>query len=663
MSNQQLIALATILILGSITSPAAGKARHPLDPLDAKEIQAAVETVRQSGKVSEHILFPLISLDEPAKELVHNFKPGMPWIRRAFVVAYDRVRNETFEGIIDLTERAVVSWRHLPGAQPAVLTEEFLIAQDLVRAHAGWQEAVRKRGIHDFENVQIDGWAPGPLGSTGAPAGARILRAVSYYRGKGRNPYAKPIEGVIAVVDLNRRQVVEVIDTGVRPLPQQSFEFEARTVGKHRARSKPLMVVQPSGKNFSINGQEVAWENWRFRYALHPREGLVLYTVSFEEQGKFRSVLYRASLSEMVVPYADPDQNWSWRNAFDEGEYGIGRLANTLVPNHDAPSNAVLLDAVFADDMGKPYTQKQAVAIAESDAGILWRHYEYMSDQKESRRARQLELMYIATVGNYDYAFSWIFHQDGRLEVRAGLTGILLPKGVSATRCANCDRLARGQSQVDLPEEQRYGRLVAPHVVATAHQHFLNFRLDFDLDGTRNSVAEMNTRSLPASAANALANAFVTEPKLLERETAAARELNPLSNRKWHIFNPNVVNALGHQTGFTLVPHENAMPLAQPDALVRQRARFLDHPFRVTRFQPHELHAAGPYPNQGHGADQLTNWAANDESLVNEDLVVWYTMGITHHPRPEEWPIMPTAYIRFELVPDGFFDRNPTLLD
>jgi len=34
-------------------------------------------------------------------------------------------------------------------------------------------------------------------------------------------------------------------------------------------------------------------------------------------------------------------------------------------------------------------------------------------------------------------------------------------------------------------------------------------------------------------------------------------------------------------------------------------------------------------------------------------------MGHHHIPRPEDWPVMPCAYIGFHLKPVGFFDRNP----
>src|SRR3712207_8459874 len=54
-----------------------------------------------------------------------------------------------------------------------------------------------------------------------------------------------------------------------------------------------------------------------FRSGFTPREGLVLYTVGYEDGGKVRPVLYRASLSEMVVPYGDPRPGQWRKNAFD----------------------------------------------------------------------------------------------------------------------------------------------------------------------------------------------------------------------------------------------------------------------------------------------------------------------------------------------------------
>src|SRR5262249_61260861 len=74
-----------------------------------------------------------------------------------------------------------------------------------------------------------------------------------------------------------------------------------------------------------------------------------------------------------------------------------------------------------------------------------------------------------------------------------------------------------------------------------------------------------------------------------------------------------------------------------------------------------EMYAGGMYPNQSLGGGGLPSWAANNESIVNQDVVVWYTMGITHIPRPEEWPVMPVTHVGFKMIPAGFFARSPAL--
>ncbi len=397
-----------------------------------------------------------------------------------------------------------------------------------------------------------------------------------------------------------------------------------------------------------MSGQEISWQKWRFRYTMHPREGLVLHMVGYEDDGRLRPILYRASLSEMAVPYGDPDRNWRWRSAFDVGEYGMGRLASPIEANTDAPPNATLIDVTFAGDDGVAYTLKQAVGIYERDGGLLWKHFESFSKRNESRRARELVIFFIATIGNYDYAISWIFHQDGVLELDAALTGIMLPKGV---------REVTTTGHGPLPS----GHLVSANVVAPHHQHFFNFRLDFDVDGPANSVHEMNTRARPGGPGNPSLNGMIMEETKLRTEAGAQRQLNMASARTWSIVNPTAQNALGHHTSYILIPAVNSIPYVATTSQVRRRAAFINQHFWATRYHPDEMYAAGAYPNQSLGGAGLPAWVANNESLSNQDVVVWYTMGVTHIPRPEEWPVMSVTHVGFKMIPGGFFSRNPAL--
>jgi len=406
---------------------------------------------------------------------------------------------------------------------------------------------------------------------------------------------------------------------------------------------KTLEIRQPQGPELQVQGQEVSWQGWRLRWMLHPRTGLVVQRVVFQDQKdgapRTRSVLYRGSLSEMAVPYGDPKQSWAWRCAFDVGEFGIGRLAMPLQLGVDVPENARLFDALFATTDGRPRLARNVVAIYERDGGLLWKHGE------DSRRGRELVLFSISTVGNYDYGLSWIFKQDGSIEVEASLTGIMLAKAVRDG------------------EHDPYSHPVAPSVAAVHHQHVLSFRLDMDVDGPVNSVYSMNSSSQDPQPD--FYNTFVMKENVFESELGARENMSMATARTWRIGNPKELNPLGHEESYILVPGANSLPLLASQAPNRRRGGFMDYHLWVTQYSPRELYAAGDYPNQSSGmtgSEQgLPKWVKADRKVKGEDVVLWYTMNVTHIPRPEEWPVMNVSRYSFKLVPAGFFVRNPTL--
>jgi primary-amine oxidase len=568
----------------------------------------------------------------------------------------NRATNQSFEALVDLRAKTVVSLTPITTGQPLITDVELKDVPGIVRADAAWQDAMRKRGITDFAQVMVDPWAPGWLDPKTEPAGRRWVRALSYLRSPNRNGYARPIEGVVALVDLGAKKVERVLDTGVRPIPPAADLSQAANTPL-RAAPRPLVQTQPNGRSFAIRGHEITWQQWQFRVSIHPRDGLVLHTVAYDDGGKRRSILYRASLSEMLVPYADPEATWNFRNAFDAGEYGIGRLTNDLERGTDAPAHASFIPAVFADDLGAPEAEPRANAIAvyERDGGVLWKHYQFddgPNGTNYSRRARELVVSWVATVGNYDYGLNWVFRQDGTLELEAFLTGILLAKGVAAKTAA----------EHAMDGDGRYWHLVGPNVAAPHHQHFFNFRLDFDVDGPApNAIRELNVRAEPAGAGNPAFNAFVMEETALREERDAKRTLDLERSRKWAVINPDSRNALGQPAGYLLVPGESGVPYLHPQSNIRLRAGFIEHHFWATPYQATEQHAAGDYPNQSTPGQGLPAWTAANRPLEGRDVVVWYTFAVTHVPRPEEWPVMSVHTTGFKLLPLSFFSQNPAL--
>jgi primary-amine oxidase len=618
---------------------------HPLDPLTKEEIAIASQALKAHAQFPAGGRFATIVLNEPPKAEVLAYKAGEPFRREAFAVIYDRANNKTYEAVADIRKRAVLWFKLVADAQPSLMLDDALVFQSIVRGNAEWQAAMRKRGITEFGKVQVEMWSAGNFGWP-EEQGKRLFRGLSYLRGDSKNPYARPIEGVVAVVDMNAKRVLKLIDAGIVPVPQATADADEQSVGTLRVAPKPLQVVQPEGPSFEMRGNEIRWQKWRFRYALHPREGLVLYTVGYEDGDKVRSILYRAGMSEMVVPYGDPEATWFIRNAFDEGEYGVGRLAVSLEPISDVPENAQLLNAVMANESGATLELKRSIAVYERYGGIAWKHVDYMTNQNQSRRATELVVSFFAVVGNYDYGFNWVFRQDGSLELEAMLTGVMATKGVTPNEHG---------------AHNEHSHVVAPGVAAPHHQHFFNFRLDMDVDGTANTVVEQNTEALPQGENNQYGNAFTMRETPLLKEAEAQRSLNLATQRRWRVINPNVKNALGQATGFQLVTGENSIPYASLNSSVRQRAGFMNAHLWVTPNAPDERYAAGYFVNQSKGGAGLPAWVKQNRPLENQDVVMWYSFGVTHLPRPEDYPIMPVHKIGFKLIPVAFFARNPAL--
>jgi primary-amine oxidase len=623
-----------VALMAALGAPWWAVASNPFAPLTSGEIRTAVRAIRSDNRVPGGARFGWIAVAEPPKDLVLR---GAPVPRRAFAVIYDPVANRTWEATVALSDSHVDSLKEIPGAQPAINGHDTELADRIVRADPRWRQAMRERGITDLDSVEVAAWSAGYFARPDTDRG-RIVRALTYYVGAGRNLDAHPVEGVVAEVNLTTGKITDFLDTDRNaPVSRENFELDPASNRPWRAAPAPLTIYQPQPA-FQVEDGEVRWQKWRFRYAMHPREGLVLYTVGYEDGGKVRAILYRGSLSEMVVPYGDPGGAWYFRNSFDAGELGLGASASPLRPGVDCPANCSVFSAVLADGSGNPRVIPGAVAIYERDAGIAWKHGD------EARRARELTLSYVATVGNYDYGFDWIFHQDGALEVRVLLTGVMAVKGV-----------ANGQ-------DDPYSHMVAKNIAAPHHQHFFTFRLDLDIDGaSSNRVVELNSASAQAGKANPYGGAFTMSETPLRTEREAARNLNLASSRRWVIESLASKNALGHPTAYALLPGENALPFAAADSWIRKRAGFLNAHLWVTPYNAAELYAGGDYPNQSRGGDGLVKWTAANRPIDNQDIVVWYTVGVTHNPRPEDWPVMPVHSAGFRLVPWGFFSRNPAM--
>jgi primary-amine oxidase len=625
-------ALATAL-----TAPATGAAdRGPLDPLDGAEIATAVTVIEASNRFPHGAFFPTVVLKEPPKGEVLAWSPGRPFRREAFANVYDRDSNTLFEAVVDLRDRRLVSFVERPDRQPPVHDSDYTDADKVVRADPRWRRAMRDRGIAP-DDVFLDIWAPGEIGLPPAEHNTRFLRALSFFEGDLPNPYDRPIEGVLVTVDMNRLRVADFVDTGARPV-DTTITGNAST---RRTGLKPLVVTQPDGPSFHLDGAAVRWQGWRFRIGFNQREGLVLHEIGYERGDAVRPIIHRLALDEIYVPYAIPDPNWAWRAALDVGEYNVGQYSEPLEKDVDVPENAVFVDEFTPSDVGTAdgepaFELPHAVALYERDAGSLWDRTDPTTFERDARFARELVVTNAYSNGNYTYNIEYVFRLDGGIDVVAGATSTTLNRGVATA--------ADGSA---------FSTLVTPNIAAPMHQHFFNFRIDFDVDGTSNRVVERNFQSVPSGSGNA----FSAIESVLTRE--GFRDHAP--DRAWSVESTTEDNAVGHHTGFELVPGNVTRPYSQATYPPLQQAPFAQHGLWVTRYRDGELSAVGDYPNQGPAGEGLTRYVSDNADVNGRDLVVWYTAGFTHEPHVEDYPVMPVERIGFSLRPAGFFDQNPAL--
>jgi len=615
---------------------------HPLEPLTAGEVQLAVTLLRDHGKVTPTTRFVSVSLKEPAKEKVQR-TVGEMMRREAFAVLFDNGTNSCYEGTVSLVDRKVLSWKHVPGVQPTMTIDEQIECEQAVLASEEFKAALKKHyGIVNTDLVMVDIWSAGNYGSE-EDSTRRLARPLCFIREDATdNGYAKPIEGIRPVVDLNQMKVIRIEEHGRWPLPPGEANYAADRLTSFRTDIKSLEITQPQGPSFRVDGNRVSWQKWSFVIGFNAREGLTLHDLRYNDDGRERSVLYRASLTEMVVPYGDPAPTQRRKNAFDVGEYGMGMCANSLELGCDCLGLIRYFDAHLCDSRGRPLTIKNAICMHEEDFGILWKHTDRrLPDKPEVRRSRRLVVSSISTVENYEYGFFWYLYQDGTIQLEVKLTGIL----------------SLGAAHPG--ETPKYGALVAPQVYAPNHQHFFNVRLDFDIDGGANTVYRLDVVPDPIDDKNPYENAFHVEATPLRKEKDARGHLNLETARTWKIVNPGVRNAVGEPVGYKFLPGDNSFPFGSPNAWWRKRAGFVNHHVWVTPYSPEEKYGAGDYPNQSRGGDGLIRWTEQDRPIENTDIVLWYTMGHTHIPRPEDYPVMPTAYIGFTLKPNGFFTANP----
>lgn len=646
-----LLAGAAALVL---SGAAAFAQSHPLDGLSAEEITSVTAILRDNGTATDDTLYPLIELREPHKSEVLS---GLAPDRKATVHLF---KDGTFhEAVVNITDREVERAAPLDG-QPMVMFAEFITAMETALGDPRMAAGLEKRGLTPDDVFCL----PLTAGNffTDAEQGRRLMKVPCYVNPTGSNFYAKPIEGLFAVVDLAAAEVLDVIDEKPVAIPQDAWGYTEEEIAARaplREDRETAAVTGEPGSGITVNGSQISWDIWQMRVRTDKRPGVVLSDINVRDGDRWRSVLYQAHLSEVFVPYMDPTSGWYWRTYMDSGEYGFGLFLSPLTRGVDCPSYATFLPALIHDDNGNPLEIPDALCVFERNIGDpAWRHFEVFAQgpdtfvPAEGRPETELVVRSASEVGNYDYLIDYRFKQNGEIYLKIGATGLDAVKGVNSTSMADATAA----------KDTRYGRLIAPNLVAPYHDHYFNFRLDFDIDGPDNTMMVQNIVAGDVPADSPRKSFWTVRSDRVDSEKAGTFQISAFKPKYFHIMNTNADGYLGHKPGYMI--HHGSIAYGPFDfdgdpPMVRNR--YIENSVWTTAYDPEERYAGGKLAFASDGSDGLHAWIEDDEDLTNTDLVTWFTAGFHHIPRMEDWPVMSTEWKTVHIMPMNFFPMNPAI--
>jgi primary-amine oxidase len=623
---------------------------HPLDPLTWEEHWTALKVLMDADRIDSDSRFTRLSLNPPEKSSVWAWSPGEPFPRAAEVVIKQGER--TLEAVVDLDGETVSRWTERSGVQPTFLEEEIdssLIEE--VKADPRFVAALEARGVDHPEYLDCSFLPRGYFGEERFE-GRRVAILRCGDMSDVRNTWSRMIEGLVVLVDMNEEEILEIRDDEIIPVPDTVAEYDLTALDDLREFPAPIEVSQPLGAGYETEGNVVKWDRWTFHVRSDHRVGLVISTVTWDDAGVKRPVLYEGHLSELFVPYEAPYENWYVANYLDVGEYSEGGFSASMEPGVHCPHTASFVNAIVTQDNGAPVDRPRVACIFESYAGdVNWVH------ATEGRPKRQLIVRMAANLDNYDYLFDWIFQTDGSIRISVGATGIVAARMALEANAAEASGKDYSTSRYGAPD--RYGHFVDDHIVALNHSHYFNFRLDLDVDGPENSFEVQDFKQVMMPEGHPRRSLWVVEPHIAAREEDA--KLSGGHAALWRFIHASELNRHGYPTGYRIVGGMTAHTLLSAEEMPRRRAGFIDHDLWVTPYDADERYAAGDYPTLSKPGEGLPEWTNANRPIAGTDIVAWYTIGMHHVPRAEDWPVMPTLRHEVVLMPFDFFDGNPSL--
>ncbi|KAJ7313418.1 hypothetical protein JRQ81_004771 [Phrynocephalus forsythii] len=404
------------------------------------------------------------------------------------------------------------------------------------------------------------------------------------------------------------------------------------------------LLYEPSEKRYSVKNNQVVSPAWSFAYRTDANRGVRLYDIRFKNQ----RIAYELSVQDAMSVYGSNTPG-AMLTRYMDAHFGIGRFAYSLVPGVDCPYSATYLDTAYLFENLKPEVHKNAICVFEQNTEVPFRrHYSNLQSlYYEGLPGSALVLRSVATLGNYDYVWDFIFHLNGAIESRIHATGYITSAFLQG-------------------DGLNYGNRVGDNTLGTIHTHLINYKVDLDVGGVKNSLLTndmiFEKQKAPWSPDNEITQ-MKMEKKVLDTEDKANFHLHDNMPR-YIYFAANSTNKWGHKRGYRIQLISFAgdhLPEMDPMERAISWARYK---LAVTKRKEEEPYSSSIY-NQNDPWTPTVAFAdfIDNENIVEEDLVAWITTGFLHIPHAEDIPNTVTVgnAVGFFLRPYNYFDEDPSI--
>ncbi|EER23430.1 Copper amine oxidase, putative [Coccidioides posadasii C735 delta SOWgp] len=412
--------------------------------------------------------------------------------------------------------------------------------------------------------------------------------------------------------------------------------------GKPRPRDTLVapVQVQPQGRRFGVDVKEkyIEWMGFSLYIGFTRDTGIRLFDVRYNGE----RIVYELGLEEALSHYAS-DEPMQSGVAFLDSLEGFGRVSYELVQGYDCPSDATFLNTSYFTNE-ETRTHANSICLFEMDSGHPLQRYA-SSNTVSVTKSLVFTIRSISAVGNYDFIFDYEFFLDGSIHVTARLSGY-----IQASYWAHSGD---------------YGFRIRDNLSGSMHDHVISYKLDMDVNGTANSLLKTTvvpTRERYPWSDGELVNTMKLEKTFIDNERLSKLNWAPNSATTYTVINKDAKNIYGEYRGYRVSPVTSSTTYltVQNSESLKRSGGWATHNLYALKRKDTEPHSTSSYNNLDVGDPVIDfNKFFDGESLDQEDLVLYFNLGMHHIPDTGDLPNT-TAVSSMGIIPQNFHLENPS---